>query len=94
LARRRAAVWLYRETLLLEFSDEPLAQYSVTYEPDRSHLDEVVPRQLFETRYRSPQLQLWELGDGEWLQVIRLPRPEAQSRVVANIDQLALAGIV
>jgi len=72
LARRQAAVWLYGETLLLEFSDEPLAQYSVAYEPDRRHLKEVVPRQLFETQHRSPQLPLWELGDREWLKVVRL----------------------
>lgn len=65
LARRQAAVWLYGETLILEFSDEPLAQYSVTYEPDRRHLRNVMPRQLFETQYRSPPLALWELGDGE-----------------------------
>lgn len=73
LARRQAAVWLYGETLLLEFSDEPLAQYRVTYEPDRRHLRDVVPWQLFETQHRGPQLSLWELGDGEWLKVVRLP---------------------
>jgi hypothetical protein len=61
LARRQAAVWLYGETLLLEFSDEPLAQYSVAYELDHRHLREVVPRQLFDTQYQSPQLPLWEL---------------------------------
>jgi len=71
LARRQAAVWLYGETLLLEFSEEPLAQYSVAYEPDRHHLRDVVPRQLFQTKYQSPQLALWELRDGEWLKVLR-----------------------
>jgi len=69
---RQAAVWLYGETLLLEFSDEPLAQYSVTYEPDRRQLREVMPRQLFETQYCSPQLALFEMGDGEWLKVLRV----------------------
>jgi putative transposase len=73
LARQRAAVWLYGETLLLEFSDEPLAQYSVAHAPDHRHLRDIVPRQLFETQYRSPQLPLWELGDGEWLKVVRVP---------------------
>ena len=73
LARRRTAVWLYGETLLLEFSDEPLAQYTVAYELDRRHLQDIVPRQLFETQYRSLQLPLWELGDGEWFKVIRVP---------------------
>ncbi|HEX8919055.1 MAG TPA: hypothetical protein VF898_11175 [Chloroflexota bacterium] len=58
-------VWLHGETLLLKFANEPLAQYSVTYEPDRRQLREVVLRQLFETRYSSSQLAPWELGEGE-----------------------------
>ncbi len=79
LAQRQAAVWLYGETLLIEFSDQPLTQYAVTYEPDRRRLKEVVPRQLFETHYVSAQPLLWELGDGEWLKVVRAP-PYASSR--------------
>lgn len=82
LARRQAAIWLYDETLLLEFADEPLAHYSVAYEADHRHLRDVVPRQLVETRYRGPQLPLWELADGEWLKVLRLPpvMPRRQHR--------------
>src|SRR5947209_9274569 len=34
LARKRAAIWLYKETLTVEFTDQPLAQYAVEYEPD------------------------------------------------------------
>jgi hypothetical protein len=48
LANRRAAVWLYGETRRVEFSNEPLVQYSVLYEPDYRHLREIVPRQLFQ----------------------------------------------
>jgi putative transposase len=90
LARRRAAVWLYGETLLLEFSDEPLAQYSVAHEPDRRHLRDVVPRQVFETRYRSPQLFLWDHGDGEWLKVVRLNPLPLRHRQKRTAEQLAL----
>jgi len=84
LAHRSAAVWLYGETLLLEFSDEPLAQYTVSYEAGRRQLRTVEPRQLFETTYRSLQHALWELGDGEWLKVVRAPRaaPRQQRREV------------
>jgi hypothetical protein len=89
LARRHASVWLYGDTLLLEFSDEPLAQYSVVHEPNRRHLREVTPRQLFETRHRSPQLSLWELGDGEWLKVVRL-QPDRRGRPTQGVRQLSL----
>jgi hypothetical protein len=91
LARQPAAVWLYGETLLLEFSDEPLAQYSVAYEPDRRHLRNVVPRQLFETQFRSPQLPLWEIGDGEWLKVVRVPEATRRRKRRAVGEQLRLA---
>jgi len=87
LARRQAAVWLYGETLVLEFSDEPLAQYSVTYEPDRRHLRDVEPRQLFETQYRSPQLSLWELGEGEWLKVLRVEAMPGRKRRIVGVQQ-------
>ena len=33
-----AAVWLYGETLTIEFADEPLARYRVRYQPDKKHL--------------------------------------------------------
>jgi len=84
LARERAAVWLYGETLTLEYADEPLAQYRLRYHPDKAHLLTVEAPLLFETPYRSPQLALWELSDGEWLKVIRRPdnAPRAPRRAV------------
>ncbi len=73
MARDHAAVWLYGETLTIEFADEPLAQYTVRYQPDKTHLRTVEEPRLFETAYRSPQLALWALNDTEWLKVIRRP---------------------
>jgi hypothetical protein len=73
LAEQHTAVWLYGEHLTVEFADEPLAQYHVTYQPDKRHLKTVTEPHLFATAHRSPQLPLWELGEGEWLQVLRVP---------------------
>ncbi len=73
LARERAAVWLYGETLTLEYADEPLAQYKVRYQPDKAHLLTVEEPRLFETPYQSLQLPLWDLSDAEWLKVMRRP---------------------
>jgi putative transposase len=86
LARRPAAVWLYRETLTVEFADQPIAQYSVAYQPDRRHLLNVTDPRLFETQYRSPQLPLWELGDGDWLKIVWLGRyaPRRAMRAVVG----------
>jgi putative transposase len=67
------AVWLYAEHLTLVYSDEPLAQYRVTYHPDKRRLHTVTPKQLFDTAHRSPQQPLWTRGEDEWLPVLRLP---------------------
>ncbi|MDP9382077.1 MAG: hypothetical protein M3Q29_18425 [Chloroflexota bacterium] len=65
-------MWLYGENLTLEYADEPLSRYKVTYQPDNSHLRTVGEPQLYDTPHRSPQPPLWELGDGDWLQVLRV----------------------
>jgi putative transposase len=73
LAGQQAALWLYAATLTLQFADEPLAQYAVTYAPDAAHFHAVTNTRLFETRFRSPQLNLWELRAEDWHLVLRLP---------------------
>jgi transposase len=75
LARQQAAVWLTGEQVLLAYSDEPLAQYAVTYAADGRHFAAVREEQLFATAFQSPQPPLWEPGDGEWLRVLPLPAP-------------------
>ncbi len=75
LAKQTAAVWLTGEQLLLSYSDEPLAQYAVTYAPDGRHFAAVREEQLFVTAFQSPQPPLWELTEGETLHVLRLPAP-------------------
>ncbi len=73
LAGRDAEVWLYNETLSVEFAEQPLSRYEVKYQPDGRRLREIAHPKLFETRYRSIQPHLWELGEGEWLKVYRVP---------------------
>ena len=75
LARQRAAVWLTGEQLVLSYSDEPLAQYAVTYAADGRHFAAVQEEQLFVTAFGSPLPPLWEPGEGEWLRVMPLPAP-------------------
>ncbi len=79
LAKKKAVVWLYRETLTIEFSDQPVSQYTVAYQRDAAHLRTITDPHLFDTPFRSPQLPLWELGEGEWLKVVRRP-PRAPRR--------------
>ena len=73
LARRLVAVWLYEERLTVAFDDTLLAQSTVEYQPDRKHFRSVSEPQLYATQYQSPQLPLCELGNQEWIKVVRLP---------------------
>ncbi len=83
-------MWLYEQTLTVEFADEALAQYRVAYQPDKRHFTALGAPRLFETPHRSPQLPLWELGDGEWLKVVRLPDYAPRKRQVVGQRQAPL----
>jgi hypothetical protein len=63
---------------MLVFTDEPLAQYHVTYQPATRRLKTVTEERLFDTPHRSPQPPLWAWGQDEWLRVLR--RPEYATR--------------
>ena len=80
LAREAAALWLYNEELAVVFREQPVAYYTVEYQPDQKHFRSVTNPQLIETPYRSRQLALWELGEGEWLKILRLPSPALRTK--------------
>jgi hypothetical protein len=71
LAGQKAAVWLFGETLTLEYAEEALSQYRVEFEPDDAHFRAISEPRLFEHRFPSPQPMLWEGDEGEWHQVLR-----------------------
>jgi hypothetical protein len=84
LSGRRAAVWLFKETLTVEYAEEALSQFAVVYQLDKQHLRAVTRPQRFETRYRSPQLPLWAEGEVEWRLVIRRPEYQPRARRRSN----------
>jgi hypothetical protein len=90
LAMQRAAVWLTGEQLLLSYSDEPLAGYTVTYAADGRHFTAVREEQRFVTPFASPQPPLWEPAEGEWLRVIPVPAPSRRRRRPPVGEQPAL----
>ena len=48
-----------------------ISQYTVTFEQDNKKLRTIQEPKIYETRYSTPWLRLWELGDGDWLNVVR-----------------------
>ena len=92
LAKRKATIWLSKEHLTVEYGDEPLSQYVVQYQPDEKHLRTIGEPRHFETRYRTPQLDLWQQGEVEWHLVKRLPdyAPRQKKKAVGEITQQPL----
>ncbi len=89
---RKTTIWLSKEHLTVEFGDEPLSQYAVQYQPDEKHVRNIREPSHFETRYRSPQLDLWQHGEVEWRLVRRLPdySPRQKKKSVAGTVQHSL----
>ena len=92
LAGEEVSVWVYEGTLKIEYQTTALALYSVRLSQDQQITEVTNPRRL-ETRFRSPQLDLWQISDTEWLLALRRPEPgprKKRSKIVALAEQLVL----
>ena len=93
LAGEEVSVWVYENTLKVEHQATTLSLYSVRLSPDQRQITEVKNAHRLKTHFRSPQLDLWQLSDTEWLLALRRPEPVArkkQNKVVALAEQLTL----
>jgi hypothetical protein len=79
-----------KEHLTLEFDDETLSEYTITYQRDRHHLRSISSSRFYETHFRSPQPPLLELDPEGWRLVIELPRRRRRQRLPGNLIQESL----
>src|SRR5712692_3783435 len=79
LAGKKALINIFQDTLALEYGEQPLAKYSVEWQPDDKHLLRVGNPRLYDHPYQSPQLDLWPSQAVEWFVIIQAtpygPRP-------------------
>jgi hypothetical protein len=93
LAGEEVSVWVYEDTLKVEHQATTLSLYSVRLSPDQKDIIEVKNARRLETHFRSPQLDLWQLSDTEWLLALRRPEPVVRKKpgkIVARAVQLVL----
>src|SRR5262249_12678914 len=93
LAGEEVSVWIYEDTLKVEHQATTLSLYSIRMDSDRASITEVRNARRLETRFRSPQLDLWQLGDTEWLLALRRPEPgsrKKRNKTIALMQQLLL----
>jgi hypothetical protein len=68
LAGEEVSLWVYEDTLKVEHQATTLS------------LTEVTNARRLETHFRSPQLDLWQLSETEWLLALRRPEPVARKK--------------
>jgi putative transposase len=93
LAGEEVSVWVYEDTVKVEHQATTLSLYSVRLSPDQHQITEVKSARRLETHFRSPQLDLWQLSETEWLLALRRPEPIARkksSKIVPLAEQLML----
>jgi hypothetical protein len=90
LAGERVAVWVWDETVTIEYAAETLAQYPVALEADGRQIRDVGERRLYATDHASPQPFLPELAEVEWHPAQHLApyRPRRQCRDEGKQERL------
>ncbi len=93
LAGEDVSVWVYEGNLKVEYQATALSLYDLSVEKDTGKIAEVTNARRLETHFRSPQLDLWQISETEWLLALRRPEPVArkkQNKGVAHASQLTL----
>jgi len=81
LAGETVQVDIFQDVLTLDYHQERLSRYSVEWQPDDRHIARVDSPRLYQHRYQSSQLELWQPGEVEWFVIIRdAPRSRRHRR--------------
>lgn len=87
------SVWVYEGNLKVSYQATALSLYQLSIQKDTGDITDVTNARRLETHFRSPQLDLWQLSDTEWLLALRRPEPTPRKKlgkIVAAFEQLVL----
>jgi transposase InsO family protein len=73
LARQRVAIWLYQDRLYVQYQQALLARYTCRFDRSAKSITHLSHPQLFRSHFASPQIELFELDDKQWLKILRRP---------------------
>ena len=93
LSRQRVAVWMYEGQLRIEYRETLLARYRCVYDQRQKRLREVSHPTLCTTVFASPQLELIELDDTQWIKVQQRVLHRRTQRMASMGEQLMLVGL-
>ena len=90
LSRQRVAIWIYEGELRLEYQETLLARYRCAYDQRQRRLRDVSHPMLYPTAFASPQLELLELDETQWIKVQQRAASHRRRRVRLLVEQLPL----
>lgn len=93
LARKRVSIWLREGRLDIAYQDAILSRYAYRYDRKARRLQTVHTPHLFQTPYRSPQFEFWELDDEQWHKIARRPYERRTVLPESDIRQLPLSAL-
>ena len=91
-SRQRVSIWIAEEQLQIAYRETLLAQYRCAYDRRQRRLHEVSHPTLSQTIFASPQLELIELDDAQWITVQQRSFRRRTSLQTSIGEQLLLAG--
>lgn len=93
LSRQRVSIWIHDGQLRIEHEETVLAEYHADYDRRQKRLGAVSQPTLHQTAFVSPQLELFELDDDQWLKIHRRMYHRRKQRVARLGEQLPLTGL-
>ncbi len=90
LSRQRVSIWIYEGELSIAYQQTLLARYRCAYAPKHRQLQDVNEPILYATPFASPQLELIELDDAQWIKFQRRPSRHYSRRIAMLPQQLSL----
>jgi transposase InsO family protein len=92
LSRQRVSIWIADGQLQIAYRETLLAQYRCPYDRRQRRLHAVSHPTVYRTQFASPQLELIELDDAQWLKVQQRAFARRTPLKRAIEEQLAFAG--
>jgi hypothetical protein len=93
LSRQRVSVWIYEGQLRIEYRETLVARYRCAYDRRQKRLRDVSHPMLYHTVFASPQLELIELDDAQWIKVQQRALQRRTQRRTTLGEQLTLVGL-
>jgi hypothetical protein len=93
LSRQRVSIWIIEGQLQIAYRETLIAQYRCAYDLRQKRLHEVSHPTLYQTVFASPQLELIELDDAQWIKVQQRSFYRRTKLMTAMGEQLTFTGL-